>query len=839
MADDTLFRAWQRPTVGSDATEQGTGLRRRLKLKLGAALSVSPNDGTDLTDVGPSVALPGPHDVVALGPRAIKRLYPPDGSGDAEGEYCAYLDLSAEDLAWRYTSAPIEAHDSLKPWLAVIAGEEGRELGLDAAGRAWLNRKLTGELDPARSGAWAHVHVHLEPDDPFEASRVLCLRSLPDNANCLAVVVPLYRLVDDRLEHSWKAGSFAGNLPVLKSWRFRTNEAGTFRDLAAALRVGKIPSGLGVTKVSTDLVAGQVLTASAFGLLAPIGVPSPGDVVSAALEAAIEERLAPDPAPGRPVLGPPWYARTWAPEVEGTTWGQTLNFDPRHRAVAALGTRAGIDWQQQIVDAASRRLGQTHFAARLLRDLTTGVELSDRLQARRPGGRDAAGDQVTAAERLAFYGPALRKARTAGGGSALSHLTGPYSPLDAPLLSAAALRLVRRGGTVARALESGAEEWSPGAVVAALNTCPEPPEPVLTGTGREEPRSRMLPHEILPAYFAAAGDAGEFGSSRPDETEVGAFSEWLRTFDTRRDERPPRPCAEIDIRAVVDRLDHAFDPRNVPVDATLSRIFPRPARHDVPFVVDPDLDLPAWAWLRDRAPEWLLPRAELVAPDSVVALRSNGAFLEAFLIGLSQQAVAELRWRGVPCSPTAMPMRTLWQRVRKANDKGVRPDIAHTKDWTLTSDLDDPSHRGGDADMLVILLRSDILRRYPDTVIRLAPTKVGEQVPELSDPAQVHAPAAVGRIAPGLWFIAFEVDPGALADHFLILEETVAAPRFQPPSGPLPGPAVGYEVTDALGVARNAFNGAEYADAAWVRPCRVAIHGSALAYTPAEIGFPP
>ena len=46
-------------------------------------------------------------------------------------------------------------------------------------------------------------------------------------------------------------------LPVLYAWRFRTNEAGTFRSLVEALCPLPIPAGLGVTTVSARTLAGR------------------------------------------------------------------------------------------------------------------------------------------------------------------------------------------------------------------------------------------------------------------------------------------------------------------------------------------------------------------------------------------------------------------------------------------------------------------------------------------------------------------------------------------------------------------------------------------------------
>ncbi len=382
MVDDTRFRAWTAPSIGQeDGTESG---RRRIRLELQA--TVTSPAGAQGVSGGGRVLLPGPGDVAAITPSAIRRVVPRAGHPDAEGEYYAYIDFVAADLPWRYSPAHPGADDAMLPWIALIAGAEGTEVGLDARGRGWVSAAVTQQLPRGRAGRWAHVHERLGPAGwRTEASRLLCPRTLPDDADCLAMVVPMFR--DDGTTHSWTAGQAAFDLPVLHMWRFHTNAAGTFTSLARALVPTKNPPGLGTTSISVEF-DGESDTATVFGLLGPLETPDPGGWDDdARVTQEVVDLLASSTTPaGAPVLGPPRYASRWVADVETTSWGAQLNHDPRYRAIAALGTQAGIDWQQRIVDAASRRIGSAHLAAAMLGDLTAAVVLTERLAARRPGG---------------------------------------------------------------------------------------------------------------------------------------------------------------------------------------------------------------------------------------------------------------------------------------------------------------------------------------------------------------------------------------------------------------------------------------------------------------------
>ena len=736
---------------------------------------------------------------------------PRPGHADAEGEYYPYIDFRDADFPWRYSPAHPGADDAMRPWIALVAGGEGTEVGIDAVGRGWVSAAVTQQLPLDRAGRWAHVHERLGPSGwQPEASRLLCPRELPDDADCLAIVVPLFR--EDGATPSWVAGQSAVDLQVLHAWRFHTNAAGTFTSLARALAPTTNPPGLGATTVEVEF-DGRPDSANVFGLLGPLDTLQPdGWSDQARVTQEVIDLLASSTGtPGPPVVGPPRYASRWIRDVESTAWGAQLNHDPRYRAIAALGTQAGIDWQDRITDAAGRRIGSTHLAAAMLRDLTTAVVLSERLTARRPAG-DGGAVGADAADRLAFYGPALRKVRNDDGTSALATLAGDRSPLSAGLFAATTLsRVTARGRRAAPGLPA---PGGAGALLLLANECRVPSDAPLGPAGSIGGDLGFTSGSVerLVGELGEDEAAAEFGGS-PFEVDFTGIGLPEREEET--------PCEPIRIDEVVDVLDGAFDPRGAMVDAVAGRIRPRPPRFDVPYTIEPDLDLPAWVWLRDRAREWLLPRAGLIPPNRVVALRTNGAFIEAFLLGLSQQAAAELLWRGVPLSPAAVPMRTIWQRVRDPLDPAIEPDITAVQGWNPAMPLDDPArHNAVEDDLLVVVIRSEILRRYPETVIRLLPKNAAGDPDPVSPGVE---PIAVGPITPGLWFIVFDVAPESIVDRFLVLEETIDGPRFAPRPGdgpqsnldrPVFGPTTATEA-----------NGAQFASRHWARPVRALIDG--------------
>jgi hypothetical protein len=760
---------------------------------------------TSTESVRRDVELYGPQDVAGLAPGAIVRTSPPDGAGDVDGEFCAFVEFRAPDLPWRY--APTA--DGV-PWLALVAGIEDRELGLDPDGALWLDASLTAALDPSGAASWAHAQ-----GEPAHSSRLLCVRSIPAGSRCLAAVVPL---LDGAGVPRWQPGRAHRGLPVLHRFRFTTNDAGTFEDLVAALRPVPRPAGLGEATVH----AGGLGSLAVLGALAPVAAPDapplPAEVADRVTELlGSSTHLPPGQAVLEPVLGAP--IRSTPFRLDDTAPWLEVDTDPRHRAAAGLGARAGVEWQERIMRAAAERLGDTHRAARLLGHLTAGVALAERAATRQPAGP---------ADRLAFLGPALPSVAVTGGTTALAHLCPPGRALPAALLSSAAAHLLRPSGAAAKASAAPGAVGSPGRVVEAALRCPPP------AASPVEPTEPLVPDFDLERALDALREAGV-------EVEVDDLRALLEAHE-QPDPEPEEPdCAEPDpqwLDEAVGALDQAFRPRGAAVARVMDRIAGLHEAWDEPLEVHPDLDLPVWDWLRRRAPEWLLPRAGLIPPNGIVALRTNRSFVAACLIGASHQAVSELRWRGVPVRAGAMPMRTFWQHVASPENPPPMVDLVQPSSWpAVPLDLL-PGARGAGAE-LVIALRSDLVRRYPDTEVYLAPALApdGTRTGDLDHPI---APSFAGRLEPDVWCFGFPVPPATLPDLVLVLEEPDRGPRFHPSTGVQAG---AHEVTrmtyDADGVGRPVTvgglrDGGAYAGAAYANPIRAICDGATLLH-PGEL----
>jgi hypothetical protein len=235
--------------------------------------------------------------------------------------------------------------------------------------------------------------------------------------------------------------------------------------------------------------------------------------------------------------------------------------------------------------------------------------------------------------------------------------------------------------------------------------------------------------------------------------------------------------------------------------------------------------VPAWRFLRDQAPNWLLPGGGNVERESVIALETNPAFVDAFLVGFNQQVLAELRFRNYPLASRCTPARVFWGRVDAAAGVAIE-DAAPVEGWPDSAlgadDHRPPAAAGKD---LVLVFRTQLFHRYPSTLLYVLPAAtLADGSPDwdnVPDPSAARFPTFQGNVTDDTAFFGFDLEAADVASHWIVLEQPPAGYRFR------------NVVNDAWAPLRktqfaNAPDGGQYAAAAFDDPTRVAIRGDAL-----------
>ncbi len=310
-----------------------------------------------------------------------------------------------------------------------------------------------------------------------------------------------------------------------------------------------------------------------------------------------------------------------------------------------------------------------------------------------------------------------------------------------------------------------------------------------------------------------------------DSVEATRFKQGLvdaaRLQEDARTAAPPVVAAQLDVAALAQRVSAAIDPdRTVPLRVAAGVEVPGRL---VSGIVDPlsevmaypQIDTPMYRPLVDRSTELFLPNLNLIEPNSLTLLETNQRFIEAYMVGLNHEFARELLWREYPTDQRGSVFRQFWDVsgfLGAADDPAERDalrDIPPIHTWAQRSALGDHDNRrapGQTEPDLVLVLRGDLLKRYPNAVIyaqraawarkadgSIDPSKERTLAPfdETQPPPRdiVKTPLYEARVDPDIAFIGFDLTAsaaqGGTGEHpdddpgwFFVIKERPGEPRF-------------------------------------------------------------
>ncbi|MEM7372560.1 MAG: hypothetical protein AAF587_28325 [Bacteroidota bacterium] len=143
----------------------------------------------------------------------------------------------------------------------------------------------------------------------------------------------------------------------------------------------------------------------------------------------------------------------------------------------------------------------------------------------------------------------------------------------------------------------------------------------------------------------------------------------------------------------------------------------------------PEFDIPMYRPLVQESAELFLPNINFVQQNSISLLETNQKFIEAYMVGLNHEFARELLWREYPTDQRGSYFRQFWDVSGFLNsDTSVEPeslkeklkDIPPLHRWARDSKLGDHDHReedGAKEDEVVLVIRGELLKKYPTAVI--------------------------------------------------------------------------------------------------------------------------
>lgn len=264
-----------------------------------------------------------------------------------------------------------------------------------------------------------------------------------------------------------------------------------------------------------------------------------------------------------------------------------------------------------------------------------------------------------------------------------------------------------------------------GAVVTAVRTRPESfddPDEVRAHVARLD--------ETLPLLESLRD---ELEASSPPTDRVAEYYQrvWNRHFEA---SEPPQvvsvspTTATAADRTVQSDILTALDPATTVRDRIQSRL----AGIDLPptlpdtITLHPTFDQPMYEPLVETALRYFLPGVGDIPNNSLTLLETNSQFIESYLVGLNHEFARELRWREFPTDMRGTYFDQFWDTTVQTATSGEPPadiDSIHTWQGVGKNELGDhlQTHLAGaggeEGEMLVLIVRGDLLKRYPNTHI--------------------------------------------------------------------------------------------------------------------------
>lgn len=263
-----------------------------------------------------------------------------------------------------------------------------------------------------------------------------------------------------------------------------------------------------------------------------------------------------------------------------------------------------------------------------------------------------------------------------------------------------------------------------------------------------------------------------------------------------------------------------------------------------PLTGSPRFPQAMYAPLASISPEWMLPGISSIPQNSAILLQTNPGFIEAYMVGLNEDFARELLWQQFPAERNDTWFQNFWA-------DGGPPEIPPITQFDPTGHLGNHTADSGAAGKIVLLVRGDLFRRYPNTLVSAC------QLDNKGALGTRKWPVFQGQIGTDCNFFGFDItDPinganssGGKPGWYFVLEEHITEPRFglEPSGSSVPAnPSwndLGWDQVTPTGNFLNATvvpnfttteqaswseNGGAMAYILMRRPVRVAMYASAL-----------
>lgn len=783
-------------------------------------IKTEPNGNEEKIVDKKQIGLVGAGDVASFNQEMIIKTEPRNGNANFEANYLPYIEFYEEDFPWRYSpgaSPSMTADQRLKPWLIFMVLKE-EEFHFDEIDTQKAVQSITIKaIDPfeiphENHWAWAHVQINqsmkatdlstlkkdlqtlLKSDPDLAFSRLICPRKLEKSTTYYAFLLPFYE--NGRLGGlgkgitGIKASTSAWEVdisnfkhiqfPFYYQLKFTTADDGDFETLAKRLKA-KEANNLETPTLdinSLNVALGQQTKPTILDFQG--AYKQIGELTSTPLQHDLEFRFIQELNKNLtstfqstdPIVAPPLYGLWPAannPSFPYLEWFKAINLNPVYRAVAALGVKIVQDNQEKFMDEAWEQVGAIDEANQKLRQAQFAIEINRKMLAKHFDTRPEE-DVLAKTERV--------------------HINLNYN-----------------GQTIENNIKNS--HLSKGGVNAGLRKLIRPNGKIAKKLNKKTP---LLNKDLL-------GDLNKNTiSSTPSRPQPYNFSQLNKIADTLNDKgftsgekfvveqfnQQAKVKHNASITAPLNSLKESVLAELEPMHTLGEKIlhvvkFDALPGYDLttikkiePIMVYPEFPYPMAEYLEALSADFIIPGLSGLANNSVLLLEPNQAFIEAFMLGLNHEMSRELLWRGYPTDQKGTYFRQFWDTDDFLNLNGADynlKNILPIHEWSKELGEHQPSSIGKDIKMMVMILRGDLLNKFPNTVVFAQKAKfVGgtsqQRVLDLDNPSY-RFPIFRSQIAPDITTLGFLFTPDVAkgnetddAGWFFMFQERAGEIRF-------------------------------------------------------------
>lgn len=195
-----------------------------------------------------------------------------------------------------------------------------------------------------------------------------------------------------------------------------------------------------------------------------------------------------------------------------------------------------------------------------------------------------------------------------------------------------------------------------------------------------------------------------------------------------------------------------------------------------PFTYTPSFANPMYEPLRDQFPEMLLPGLDKIPNDRATVLDVDAKFIEAYMVGLNHELSREFLWREFPTMLNVTYFQQFWDARGAENPQA--PDISKPiGDWDNDKDLGGHLAEGRGATLKFLLIRSELIVRYPNALIYARKKGPNGEVDPAAEP---QIPALRFSPITGVALLGFDLGNTKETEWKYFVEEHFTEPYMGP-----------------------------------------------------------